>query len=550
MSEKLPPIDLRPDHWAIVRSILRQHVPDREILAFGSRATWNAKANSDLDLAILGDDRLSREESSALAEAFSESILPIKVDLVDWAAIDETFRNIIQRDGIAIQTSASKTEGLEWARQHSASSIDRTDKWPRRSVGECIVMNNIMYSPREAWPFVNYLDTGNITENRVSEIHHFVLGNDKLPSRARRKAQPGDIVFSTVRPIQRHFGLLKNTPENFLVSTGFTVFRGKKDIADTGFVYWFLTQDHIIEQLQIVAEHSTSAYPSIRPADIEILRIPIPPRHEQRAIAQVFETLDDKIELNRQMNETLESMARAIFKDWFVDFGPTRAKAEGHEPYLAPEIWDLFPDALDDEDKPVGWSICLVSDLFEFNPRESVKKGTYTPYLNMAALPTSGMVADRPIHREYKSGSKFRDGDTLFARITPCLENGKTAYVFDMGNDIVGTGSTEFIVIRSRTPLPTPASYFLARDPEFRAHAERSMTGTSGRQRASREALSQYELAAPTDDQLWKALGDYVTPMMDGIISNARESRALTQTRDLLLPKLMSGEIRVLEAVA
>ena len=114
-----------------------------------------------------------------------------------------------------------------------------------------------------------------------------------------------------------------------------------------------------------------------------------------------------------------------------------------------------------------------------------------------------------------------------------------------MGNDIIGTGSTEFIVIRSRTPLPTSASYFLARDPEFRAHAERSMTGTSGRQRASREALSQFELAVPTGDRLWKALGDFVTPMMDRIIANAFESRAVAKTRDILLPKLMFGEIRV-----
>ena len=103
-------------------------------------------------------------------------------------------------------------------------------------------------------------------------------------------------------------------------------------------------------------------------------------------------------------------------------------------------------------------------------------------------------------------------------------------------------------MIRSRTPLPKPASYILAREPEFRAHAERSMTGTSGRQRAASEALSQYELAAPADDHLWKALGDLVNPMMDKVIANAHESRSLARTRDLLLPKLVSGEIRLSEA--
>ena len=277
-------------------------------------------------------------------------------------------------------------------------------------------------------------------------------------------------------------------------------------------------------------------------------QVPLPPLEEQAEIADTLSIFDDKIELNRRMNETLEAMAQSIFKDWFVDFGPTRAKAEGRAPYLAPELWDLFPDALDDEDKPFGWSVRPASDLFEFNPRESVKKGANTPYLDMAALPRFGAVADAPMNRDYKSGSKFRNGDTLFARITPCLENGKTAYVFDLGNDVIGAGSTEFIVIRSRVLLPKPASYLLARDPEFRAHAERSMTGTSGRQRANYEALSQYELTAPADDRLWKALSDVVNPVMDRLIANAHESRTLAWTRDLLLPKLMSSEIRLREA--
>ena len=242
---------------------------------------------------------------------------------------------------------------------------------------------------------------------------------------------------------------------------------------------------------------TSGSHQRVRPQDVLSIRTLLPPLPEQRAIAHILGTLDDKIELNRRMNETLEAMARALFKDWFIDFGPTRAKAEGRAPYIATEFWDLFPEALDAEGKPVGWTTRPVRDLFDFNPRESVKKGTKTPYLDMAALPTTGPVSHAPTKREYKSGSKFRDGDTLFARITPCLENGKTAYVFDLGNEVVGAGSTEFIVIRSRSALPQSASYLLARDLGFRAHAERGMTGTSGRQRVNAEILSQYEIAAP-----------------------------------------------------
>ncbi|MYI25279.1 MAG: restriction endonuclease subunit S, partial [Gammaproteobacteria bacterium] len=235
------------------------------------------------------------------------------------------------------------------------STIVRDWSWVK--LGECVAMNEATYKPKEAWPFVNYLDTGSITDNRIKAIQHLELSKDELPSRARRKVRPGDIVFSTVRPNQRHFGLLRDIPENFLVSTGFAVMRVRENIADAGFLYWFLSQEKIVGQLHTIAEHSTSAYPSIRPADIEGLEVNLPSTSEQRAIARVLGALDDKIELNRRMNETLEAMARAIFKDWFVDFGPTRAKAEGRDPYLPQELWKLFPDTLDNENKPMGWRV-------------------------------------------------------------------------------------------------------------------------------------------------------------------------------------------------
>jgi type I restriction enzyme S subunit len=291
-----------------------------------------------------------------------------------------------------------------------------------------------------------------------------------------------------------------------------------------------------------------AVFNSLKCADVPKFELPIPPLDVQQELCVLLDALDDKIELNRRMNETLEAMARAIFKDWFVDFGPTRAKAEGRPPHLAPDLWDLFPAALDDEDKPVGWTTQQASDLFEFNPRETIRKGADAPYLDMAALPTTGPVPDAPTRREYKSGTKFRDGDTLFARITPCLENGKTAYVFGLGEGVVGAGSTEFIVIRSKAPVPVPISYLLARDLEFRRHAEKSMTGTSGRQRANAEAVMRYELASPPDDAVWRALGDLIEPMIARVIANAHEARTLAQTRDLLLPKLMSGEIRLRDA--
>ena len=539
MSETAPPLDLRPDHWTIVSYILRQHVPDREVLAFGSRATWTAKNYSDLDLAILGDKPLSLNVSSALAEAFGESDLPFKVDLVDWARVDDRFREIIRRSGVPVQNPARDDKSL---------SVTDTLR-----LGEHCEKIGSGATPRGGKG--TYSEDGPIALIRSQNVHndrfsHSGLARISVEQAAKLQnveVRPGDVLLNITGDSVARTCQVDNAVLPARVNQHVAIIRPKPRKIDPKFLRCFLVSPSMqLHMLGLAAAGATRN--ALTKSMIEELRIPAWSIHAQRSIAAILEALDDKIELNRRINETLEAMARAIFKDWFVDFGPTRAMAEGRAPYLAPELWDLFPDALDEEGKPCGWLVRPASDLFEFNPRETVKKGTNTPYLDMAALPTIGAVPDAPINREYKSGSKFRDGDTLFARITPCLENGKTAYVFGLGADVLGAGSTEFIVIRSRAPLPKPASYILARDPGFRAHAERSMTGTSGRQRASKEALSQHELTTPPDDLLWKALRDLANPMMDRVIANAYESRILAHTRDLLLPKLMSGEIRLSEA--
>ena len=289
--------------------------------------------------------------------------------------------------------------------------------WPRIRLGECIVMNKETYSQCEEWPFVNYFDTGSITDNRIEAFQRLDTGDGKLPSRARRKVQTGDIVFSTVRPNQRHFGLLRDIPENVLASTGFAVFHAREDIADTGFIYWFLAQDQIVERLQTIAEHSTSAYPAIRSTDICELEIDLPPLPEQRAIAHILGTLDDKIQLNRQMNQTLEAIARTIFKDWFVNFGPVRAKMEGRDPYLPSEIWELFPDMLDGEGKPAGWETRRIENILHLEYGKSLPAKKRIP----GKVPVYGSGGCIGTHRKFamilkKSG--FRGNSSPF-----CLRN-------------------------------------------------------------------------------------------------------------------------------
>ena len=240
-------------------------------------------------------------------------------------------------------------------------------------------------------------------------------------------------------------------------------------------------------------------------------------------------------------------MARAIFDDWFVDFGPVRARTEGREPYLAPEIWRLFPDRLSEEGESEiasGWKMTALPEFVEINPKRQLKKGQLAPYLDMANMPTKGHAPSHTTDRPVGSGARFKNGDTLLARITPCLENGKTAYVDFLPNNGVGWGSTEYIVLRPRPPLPDEFAYCLARSSRFREFAIQNMTGTSGRQRVPAAALSQFMLPMPSA-VVARAFQRIVGPLLTRAGKAVRESASIAATRDALLPRLMSGQLRL-----
>ena len=271
---------------------------------------------------------------------------------------------------------------------------------------------------------------------------------------------------------------------------------------------------------------------------------------QQRAIAHILGSLDDKIELNRRMNETLEAMARAIFKDWFVDFGPTLAKVRNRDSGLPRHIADLFPDRLVDSEMggiPEGWEVRPLIDLIEVNPSRALKKGQDAPYLNMANMPTQGHTPAVVVSRPFGSGMRFKNGDTLVARITPCLENGKTAYVDFLEEGQIGWGSTEYIVMRAKPPLPNEYAYFLARSRRFREFAIQNMSGTSGRQRVQAKALWLFPIVNPPK-KIAEAFGTLIRSFIVRASVTDGESRSLASLRDCVLPKLMSGEIRLRKA--
>jgi len=297
------------------------------------------------------------------------------------------------------------------------------------------------------------------------------------------------------------------------------------------FLYYALKSDIAISFLAGCV--SSSAVPALRATDIKLTPIILPSITEQRAITSILGDLDDKIELNRQINTTLETMAQATFKNWFIDFEPFRGQGIQDSP-LGPI--------------PVGWNVRKISQAIEMNPPRRLERGIDTAYVDMASLPTSSARVTNVATRAYTgSGSRFQQGDTLFARITPCLENGKTAIVDFLKDEEVGWGSTEFIVLGPKQPIGMYYIYCLARNPEFRNHAIQAMTGTSGRQRVDSKCFDFYYLAIPPSEVIQK-FQDVVSPWFKMLKTNDEESQNLVEIRDTLLPKLLTGEVRVKNA--
>ena len=417
-------------------------------------------------------------------------------------------------------------------------------KWTELAFSEAVEVNpGVGLKRGEVYPFVDMAS--------VDGSQRTVSGIQKRDFKGSgSKFQNGDTLMARITPclengkIARYRAL--GDQQQAHGSTEFIVLRGRPGITTDDFAY-YLTRWEEVRQYAIGQMTGTSGRQRVPVDSLDHLTIPVPTVSEQQAITHILGTLDDKIELNRRMNRTLEEMARAVFKDWFVDFGPTRAKMEGLDPYLPSELWDLFPDNLVDSELgeiPEGWEVKPLDHLVTLNPKETMKKGIEAPYLDMASLPTDGCYPGKPVTRGFNSGSRFRNGDTLLARITPCLENGKTAYVHCLPNETTGWGSTEFIVMRGIPPTSPEYTYLLARNQSFRSHAILSMTGTSGRQRVQTEALATHLLPVPTEDA-HDAFASTVQPLFRRIEANREEMDTLTAQRDALLPGLVSGRVSV-----
>ena len=415
--------------------------------------------------------------------------------------------------------------------------MDRTEKdmaeWTKRRIGDMCRTNANSYSPKEGWTFVNYLDTGNITKNVIDEIQFINLCNEKLPSRAKRRVQQNSVLYSTVRPNQLHYGIVKTQPENFLVSTGFAVLDANPQQLDPDYLYYLLSSKDIVEGLHAIAEQSVSAYPSIKASDIENLEVCIPDLDTQKKITAILMSIDEKIRVNTTINKNLSLQISTLCNSWLSNYEP-------------------FGGVL-----PCDWTLTPLSEVATFTSGYSYK-GNELQESNIAMATIKNFDRNGGFKldgfKEIIPSSKLKSSqhadlfDTLVAHTdltqnAEVIGNAEPILSFAGYSDIVF--SMDVVkVLPSRPEISKFLIAALLKDKKFKDHCLGYVNGTTVLH-LSKKALPEYNLMLPNDLSVLKPLDDAVSAMYMQMAYNIDESVKLTALRDELLPKLMSGEIDV-----
>lgn len=404
-------------------------------------------------------------------------------------------------------------------------------KWESTTIGEqCIVTSSkrVHLSERsdEGVPF--YCSKEIIQKYKGEEITECDYIREETYTEIAQKfgvPQENDLLVTTRGTIGIPY-LYRNTDRFYFADGNLTWMKNfKKTMLPQYLYYWFLTHEG---QKKVEAIAKGTAQKAVPIAGIKGLKISLPSIAKQRQIIGVLSAYDNFIENNQKQIKLLEEAVQRLYKEWFVDL-----RFPGHE---NTKITDGVPE---------GWTRCALGDLIDFNPKVSLSKERKKQSVPMSALSTSSMTLDMAevYTTESNAGSKFQNGDTLLARITPCLENGKTAFVAGIEAQEGAVGSTEFIVMRSRRLNPYMV-YLLARTDDFRNSAINSMTGSDGRQRAQVDKLQALPHLEPPREII-DTFEKNIAPLFLQIRRKNEMNWHLREARDLLLPKLMSGEIEL-----
>ena len=522
---------------AIIAAIAANDRVERAVL-FGSRATGTNTVTSDVDIALFGD-RLTMTDQAHLAAAVDEIPLAQSVDLILYDSVrDPTLREHVRNDGVEWFTREhavmGATGGAEIRRAALAdiidltlSSVDKKSKPRERPVRLC-----------------NYMDVYNNTF--ITDQLDFMAATATDREVARCGLVHGDVIITKDSEKHDDIGvpaLVRHDIANLVCGYHLAILRPRPAQVTGSYLVYALKAPPAQHQFHAYANGVTRF--GLRKGDIGLVEVPLPPLATQRAIAHVLGTLDDKIELNRRMNETLEAMAKALFKSWFVDFDPVRAKMEGRDTGLPRDLADLFPDRMVDSEMgeiPEGWRRRTLADLARLNPESWSRRNAPNriQYVDLANTKW-GSINDIQEFTWEEAPSRgrrvLRRGDTIVGTVRP--RNGSFALIDRDGL----TGSTAFAVLRPATPTDRELVWCAATSQD--AIERLAHLADGGAYPAVRPKAVLDTVVALPDARIRLAFSSLAASVVNRMGATQRESRTLADLRDILLPRLISGEIRV-----
>ena len=531
-------IDLTTEQRHTLSDLLRRYIPGVAVWAYGSRVKWTARPNSDLDL-VAFTTPAHRSQVSDLKDALGESNLPFLVDLHVWDDVPERFREIIRKEYVVIQEAKEAESKPSMPREWRSITLGQVADFlsggtPSKDVAQYWSGTIPWVSAKDMKRF--HLDD---TEDHVTE-DGAANGTKLVPS-------------DTVLMLARGMTLLNDVPicvvkKPMTFNQDVKALRPKPGVRKEFLPYLLLGNKERLLRLVDLAGHGTGRLNS---DELKALDIVLPPEAEQCAIAHILGTLDDKIELNRRMNETLEAMARALFKSWFVDFDPVRVKADGKDTGLPKSIADLFPSRLVDSELgeiPEGWKVGHFDDVVDHlrdpeNPLLS--PDVLFHHFSIPAF-DEGQTPKLEYGESIKSlKSRVPAGIVLLSKLNPEIER---VWLVDVGLADRAVCSTEFLVLNPRPSFTRSFVYCLMRSSFFRQQIEGLVTGTSkSHQRAQVESVLNLPVVI-SPSSIVAAFDRTSESLLARTLECRRESRGLATLRDTLLPKLISGELRVKDA--
>ena len=539
MNSWTSPVDIRPDHLAIVQEILHVHLPAGfKVWVFGSRANWTTKDSSDLDLAVEGAAKLDHKAMVGLEVAFEESGLPYTVDVVDLKAVSSNFRRIVEGQRVLLPSMGGQ--------------VNICDRRHEVALGDVCTKIGSGATPRGGKDV--YLEEGGYTLIRSQNVHNdsfhrgglVFIGEDHANELQHVEVFEEDVLLNITGDSVARVCQVAPDVLPARVNQHVAIIRPDPADLEPSYLRYYLASP-AMQTLLLSWAGSGGTRNALTKAMIESLEISLPPLSEQRAVAHVLGTLDDKIELNRRMNRTLEEMARAIYQDWFVDFGPTRAKMEGLDPYLPPELWNLFPDELVDSELgevPDGWKGGVFSDCVEIlsggTPRTSVPEywgGNVLWYTPKDAPDLSDIFVLTTERSITMAGVTNSSTQVLPVGTTVISARGTVGRLACLGLPMAMNQTC--YGIRGASGYPDYFTYWNVRNTvqDLQARTHGTVFDTITRDTFK---IAESILAPP---QLAQAYEECIYPLMARILGNAFESFRLTGLRDTLLPRLISGEM-------